>query len=65
MASGPLLTPTITLFNLSLITSCDDRQLMTLTACQSIYRLPETFHGQCVAVIVGGIYMAMYGIRIA
>jgi len=26
---------------------------MTLTACQSIHRLPETFHVQCVAVIVG------------
>jgi len=37
---------------------------MTQTACQSIYRLLETFHCQCVAVIVRGIYMAMYGIRI-
>ena len=25
---------------------------MTMTACQSIPRLPETFHGQCVAVIL-------------
>jgi len=37
---------------------------MTLTACQSIDRLPGTFHGQCVAVIVGSIFMTMYGIRI-
>ena len=37
---------------------------MRLTACQSIHRLPETFHCQYVAVIAGGIYMAMYGIRI-
>ena len=31
---------------------------MTLTACQSIHRLPETFPGQCIMVIVGvSIYM--------
>jgi len=26
---------------------------MTLTPCQSIHRLPETFHCQCVMVIAG------------
>jgi len=41
-----------------------DCHLMTLTACQSIHRLPETFHRQRVALIAGGIYMTMYVISI-
>jgi len=34
-----------------------------LTACQSIHRLPETFHGQC-GDNSGGIYMGVYSICI-
>jgi len=49
MGFDPLLTLTITSFNLSLI----------------VLSTPATFHCQCVVVIAGGIYMAVYGIHIA